>query len=1470
MTTPRARRYSIIVSIAAVLSMVPFPLLTDAPVARAQTGTGPSAQRRVEIPHLRTQTSRTYFEHGMYIAQLFPGSINYQDSHGAWQPIDNTLVPSTRPGDAYQNKANRYTASFPSSLGTAPIHVETTAGSIDFSLPGASGPAAVSGASIQYSLPGATLAYTAGNDLLKESLTLQNVSAPSSYTFQVHTHGLTAQPASNGGVNFVDGNGKLAFSFAPPSMQDSNGVTSRAVSLKLASSPTEDTVTLAADPAWLAAPSRAWPVVIDPTIVFSINNIDGASQDCTISPAGSNCTGTTLQTGWNGTNPYRSLLLFNLSSIPSKSTIVHAELGLYSTAEQNTTAVSLSAYPMTRAWTNAASWSTYNGTNAWTTAGGDYSGTATASATAGGTTGNWSRWYPTPLVQNWVNGTTPNDGLILKEPTENANNVLSFDSSEASTSSDWPYLQVAYSQWLGQRGFYPMVSGQVDDRLGYGVNLANGNLVLQATDFSMPGIGLPLTIGRTYNSQFGGMTDAGQGWVMDSGADVALDVFTDGSLGYSAPGGYAVGFTKNADGSFTTPPGIDATMAENSDGSYTLTDNASGLRQNFTSAGLLTSLVDRSGNTITFNSAWSGVLQSITDTQGRTTSISYDPNTNQISQITDPAGRTSSYTYDSFTSELLTATDPAGKVTQFTYSSTYPYPLTQITDPNGNSTTFAYDTTGRLTSLSQVLNSTTSDTTSFAYNSGNTVVTDPNGHATTYAYDIFGRGTAVTDALGNTARVTWTADDQPASGQTPSGGTTTYSYDSRNNLTQVTPPAGNPVKAAYGNSTFPYQPSSTTDAQGNTTIYGYNSQGLLTSSTDPAGHSSSATYNGNGTMASATDENGHTTSYAYTSSGMPSVDTPPSPLGTTSYAFTTANQESSVTDGNGKVTTFTYDSDGRVTAVGYADNTSIIYTYDADGNVTSMVDSSGTTSYTYNALNQLTKETLPSGQSISYTYDAAGNLTGKTDSGGTVGYGYNQVDEVTSVTDRQNHAYSIGYDQNGNRTSIGFPNGVTERTTFNSDGQLTAITGSTSSATLTSFSYSYTNPTTNQQTGLPYSVTDTAARTTSYAYDNGNQLTSAVQKSSTGSQLASYGYGYDPAGNLTSKTVNGTGTTFSYNAANELTSASGGMSMTYSYDGNGDLTSRSDGTRISLNPAGQITSITPPSGTAIPMTYTGIGETQRIGNGSTSYQYDGTGLGKQTDSLGNTYFTSLPDGTLLSETVPSGSAAGTYYYLSDGAGSVAAVTNSSGAISDSYNYDPLGNATSSGTVPNPYTFGSASYDSHTGFYYTGSGYYDPATGQSFGCKDKGWVDPGEDLCGEDEGSYTYTAALHPQQTNGYKIDTGSTVRIKIGYLGHRRINVTVTVIAARHSQVTNAFGDITTGSTVCWKRLSGSPRRPESTFSASQVCTVPGLSVKVPTGYEISAQFCNVVPIYSGDPQSFDSAGDCTQFTQGAFLLSIG
>jgi YD repeat-containing protein len=267
-------------------------------------------------------------------------------------------------------------------------------------------------------------------------------------------------------------------------------------------------------------------------------------------------------------------------------------------------------------------------------------------------------------------------------------------------------------------------------------------------------------------------------------------------------------------------------------------------------------------------------------------------------------------------------------------------------------------------------------------------------------------------------------------------------------------------------------------------------------------------------------------------------------------------------------------------------------------------------------------------------------------------------------------------------------------------------------------------------------MTDKAGTTTTYGYNATNSLTAGTQKDGGGATLNTYGYGYDSAGNLNSKTINSTQTTINYNANNLPTSATGGMTASYSYNGQGDLTSRTvNGVNATFgyNNAGQLTNLNGSS-----QTYTGTGVSQRIGAGSNSYQYEAGGLKNQTVSGTGTDFTTLPDGSIIGETF-SGS---TFYYLSDGLGSVAALTDASGNIADQYAYDPLGNVTStSGSVSNPFTFQGGIYDSVNKLYYTGSGYYDPATGQSFGCKDKGHASPdprldaSEDKCGEDEWSW---------------------------------------------------------------------------------------------------------------------------------------
>jgi YD repeat-containing protein len=83
----------------------------------------------------------------------------------------------------------------------------------------------------------------------------------------------------------------------------------------------------------------------------------------------------------------------------------------------------------------------------------------------------------------------------------------------------------------------------------------------------------------------------------------------------------------------------------------------------------------------------------------------------------------------------------------------------------------------------------------------------------------------------------------------------------------------------------------------------------------------------------------------------------------------------------------------------------------------------------------------------------------------------------------------------------------------------------------------------------------------------------------------------------------------SHNAANELTAVG---STTYSYHANGNQTASSAGLSLAYNAQDQTSSATPPGGSATSYSYTDAGQTQRVTAGSTSFQYDVTGLSAMT------------------------------------------------------------------------------------------------------------------------------------------------------------------------------------------------------------------------------------------------------------------
>ena len=81
---------------------------------------------------------------------------------------------------------------------------------------------------------------------------------------------------------------------------------------------------------------------------------------------------------------------------------------------------------------------------------------------------------------------------------------------------------------------------------------------------------------------------------------------------------------------------------------------------------------------------------------------------------------------------------------------------------------------------------------------------------------------------------------------------------------------------------------------------------------------------------------------------------------------------------------------------------------------------------------------------------------------------------------------------------------------------------------------------------------------TTYGYDNDGQLSSSLGYTSGGTPIAAeqLGFGYDAGWNMSSRSVNGSGTTYSVDDRNELTA---GPDPAYGYDGSGNMTSKGSG-----------------------------------------------------------------------------------------------------------------------------------------------------------------------------------------------------------------------------------------------------------------------------------------------------------------------
>lgn len=336
---------------------------------------------RVEIPSDRTATSQTFRRPDELLeTEVSESAINYRDTDGQWQPIEEGLKEDN--GAGLTNGNNSFDLNLPSRMGSGPVRITLGEQWVTTELRGPSTEQVeVEGDTASYETQsGESFDFSGLANGLKEDIEVADISQPSTLSFDLDASvGLTPELNEEGGIDFKDPDKKAIVTLPAPMMSDSapgQPAISYAIHYRLDENPGAGwTLTVEAERAWLESSDRVWPVHIDPTLT-----VESPSLDCTYG-------GTKGSTGWGlcgsggqkelyaaykpttSTDEWkRSLLRFNIESIPSEAYVSSATVSLHApSAVKGTSGLELRR--TLDNWTSGVNWKTFNGTENWHTEG---------------------------------------------------------------------------------------------------------------------------------------------------------------------------------------------------------------------------------------------------------------------------------------------------------------------------------------------------------------------------------------------------------------------------------------------------------------------------------------------------------------------------------------------------------------------------------------------------------------------------------------------------------------------------------------------------------------------------------------------------------------------------------------------------------------------------------------------------------------------------------------------------------------------------------------------------------------------------------------------------------------------------------------------------------------------------------------------------------------------------------------------
>ncbi|OJH33810.1 putative Ig domain-containing protein [Cystobacter ferrugineus] len=857
-----------------------------------------------------------------------------------------------------------------------------------------------------------------------------------------------------------------------------------------------------------------------------------------------------------------------------------------------------------------------------------------------------------------------------------------------------------------------------------------GHFSLSFEDVSIPLMGLPITVTRTYDTRRSHeKLDFGYGWSVDYqnvrvhesrtvGQGWSLNEYRDGFFSnwcvqpqgdpivtVALPDGKLEKFRAKAmpECQFLVPnidvqiafealPGTTSKLEQTTLGNVRLAGNQlidlgeigpadpndyalttkEGIRYDVHQGVGIRRVTDLDGNTLTYTR--DGVLHSsgvgvqfIRDSAGR------------IATIKLPDGNLIDYTYD-FVGDLSASVDQGGNVTTYGYlQGRWSHYLQDIVDPRGiRAARTEYDENGRMVAHVDAEGRRIEYTIDL---DGRTqVVKNRLGHATTYAFDENGRITQEINPLGEVTRHSYDAYGNELTRENGEGELWRWEYDTAGNKTKETNPLGQVTRWTYDNRG---QVLTQTDANGVVTA--------------------NNVYDGRtGQMRSTVDASGQRTEMAYSSSGA--LTELRRPLGAVStFAYDAQGNKTRETDAAGHVVRYAYDTMGRVLsesrdvqgADGNPRTLVTRYEYDAKGRRTAVIDPRGNTvRVEYNAIDKESARIDANGHRTEMDYDASGNLVETRFPDGTrERLGYDAENRQVTRVGPDGGLTEKVYDAAGRLTETRHPDGSVTRSAYDKAGrQLSRQDGR---GNLTQFAYDdagrvsvvtdargKSTVTTYNPDGTQASVRDALGRTTKFVHDAAGRLVETIHPDTTTSDADNprSRITYDALGRKASQTdeMNRT-TVFEYTVLGQLAAVvdADGKRTTYVYDALGNKLQQTDAlgrtTRWTYDDAGRVTSRTLPGGQAEFSQYDANGNltvTSDFNGAITTHRYDAMNREvevRHSDGSG-TSTTYTASGQVATATT----AAGTTVYGYDAADRLVSIRQPDG-IEIGYAYDAAGN-----------------------------------------------------------------------------------------------------------------------------------------------------------------------------------------------------